>query len=222
MSFILLMIGFSRFNVDFASIISQLLTSFYMPGYNLIPAGYIYEVNVMELTYLVIVTTILNLYLINLLILKFNKRSKPSKIYIEDIKKLIVISLITIIFLQTNNQINYSVKEFNKSKNLPFRSHRPQFFTNADDIAQLCKNVLPGKHNAYFKTDIDLSTDPGMLFHRALAYYLYPIDIRNTRKDTKDSLIVFQKHNPKSELTDDWQLLTIIDNKSLLAIRKIK
>lgn len=222
MSLILVMVGLSRFDFDFASIISKLLKSFYRPGYNLIPAGYLYEINIMTLIYLVIVLTILNLYLINFLIFKFNKKSKPLKNSFEDIKKIIIISLIVIIFLQTINQINYSIKEFNTFKNLPFHSHRPQFFTDAAQIAQLYKKNLPGKHNAYFKTDLNMSADPGMLFHRALAYYLYPIDIRNTRNDSKDSLIVFQKNDPMSELTDDWQLLAIIDDKSLVAIRKIK
>ena len=87
-------------------------------------------------------------------------------------------------------------------------------------FAQYCKRNLPGSHNAEFMTDSDLSRDPGMINHRMLAYFLYPIDIRNVRNESKDSLIIFKKKDALSYVPAEYKVIGMFDSNNLIAVKR--
>ncbi|MFA5088835.1 MAG: hypothetical protein WC552_07360, partial [Candidatus Omnitrophota bacterium] len=60
----------------------------------------------------------------------------------------------------------------------------------------------------------------GMFYQRALAYYLYPIDIRVHREEVPDCVIVFEKENPLNSIPEGFKLLKQFDGFSLLAVRE--
>ena len=87
-------------------------------------------------------------------------------------------------------------------------------------LAQYCKSVLPNDTSAKFITDLDLSTDPGMGYHRMLAYFLYPIDMRDVRKKETNAIIAIAKHHAKESVPDNFEILVTLDEHNLIAVKK--
>ncbi len=88
------------------------------------------------------------------------------------------------------------------------------------DFAQKTKLLAPGPRNAKFITDWDLNKSPFMFYHRVLAYFLYPIDIRNVRKEPIDTIVVFNKKNPLEVVPDNFEVLKVLGKKGLIAVKK--
>ena len=59
-----------------------------------------------------------------------------------------------------------------------------------------------------------------MIIHRILAYYLYPVDLRNIRREKAAYLIAFQKKNAKDHIPPDYTILTQLDDQTLIAVLK--
>ncbi len=83
-----------------------------------------------------------------------------------------------------------------------------------------CHNFINGAQNAQLITDLDLNREPGMLDHRMLAYYLYPIDIRNVRRKAPDYLLFFMKRNASDHVPDNFKIIAVINKDNLIAKRK--
>jgi len=86
-------------------------------------------------------------------------------------------------------------------------------------IASFYKSQIQGPLNTAFTTDLDLSKDPGMLMHRSLAFYLYPIDIRQIRNGKTDSWIAFEKENAAQFVPEGYTIAVQYDPKNLIAVR---
>ena len=101
-----------------------------------------------------------------------------------------------------------------------------KYFTLEDPdsyrFAKYCQRLLPGQHSAKLITGLDTSRDPGMLIHRKLAYFLYPIDIRNIRKEPVDSLIIFAVKDATQLVPEDFQISGKYNESSLIAVKKSK
>lgn len=212
---------FVKSGISFSELLSQLQYAFYQPNYDYLSANFIYGNNMMTLIYLLILIFLPLFIIFDSLKTKIHKNASLWKIMKQKGIKTIYFLLILMTFLQIKDQINYSFNEYSFYKDLPHASRYYEINASAANLAKQCRVHLPGKLNSSFKTDLDLNADPGMFFQRALAYYLYPIDIKDIRQEPKDSLIVI-KTNPQSELSNDWQLLATINDQTLIAIRKIK
>ena len=118
------------------------------------------------------------------------------------------------------NQIKYFVFEHKHYAAKPIDEKYYGILKTVHDYAVFCRRNLPGKHSAQFISDLDVSKDPGMSTHRAVAYYLYPIDIRNIRQEPKDSLVVFKKNNPVQSVPDDFRVIGMFGETNLLAVKQ--
>jgi hypothetical protein len=94
------------------------------------------------------------------------------------------------------------------------------FFDNSYRFAQYCHLHLPGKHWGQVVTDLDITKPQEMITFFAVAYYLYPIDIRIDRHHPKDCLVIFSKKDPLVGIPDNYQVAGNFDEHSLLAIPK--
>ena len=146
-------------------------------------------------------------------------RSHHNVSILHETQRVLLTVFIIVIILQTMNQMRYFLVTFDtyNGKDVEARYLGP--FKKVYDFAQFCKIRLPGQHNAELITDLDTSQDPGMFLHRALAYYLYPIDIRDIRERDKELLIAFEKKNVIHNVPQGYHLIGAWDNDNIVAIR---
>lgn len=126
--------------------------------------------------------------------------------------------LILVILFQTMNQARYLMAMYQGYHGKTIEERRSPLLRKISLFAQYCQERLPGQHNARFLSDLDLSNDPGMFIHRALAYYLYPIDIRDIRKGDKDSLII-HKANAVQHIPEGYTLVGQWNEYAAVAIK---
>lgn len=93
-------------------------------------------------------------------------------------------------------------------------------FKNSYQFARYCQRNFPGKHWGIPITDMDTTQSHGMLTFAAIAYYLYPIDIRIDKGHPKDCLIIFAKDDPLTQVADGYVAMPPFDKKSLIAIKQ--
>ena len=67
---------------------------------------------------------------------------------------------------------------------------------------------------------MDLSGEPDMFYYRALAYYLYPIDIRDIRRQEKDSVMILSSEAYSPHIPENFKILGSIDERCFLAVKK--
>jgi len=87
-------------------------------------------------------------------------------------------------------------------------------------MAGFCNGIVSGSHKAIFETDLDINNDPGMIIHRSLAYYLYPIDIRGIHRGEPDLWIAFNKNEAIKHIPDGYKVLGILNNQNIIAIKE--
>jgi hypothetical protein len=128
-------------------------------------------------------------------------------------------SFLIIVALQTIGQTYYFIREFQWINGKKTADRYPGALKEIVNFAEFCKQKLPGKYSCQLITDFDMSRDPGMFFHRTLAYHLYPIDIRDIRRSPANCAIVFIAQNPRSRVPKSYDVIGSWGEKSLLAIK---
>lgn len=87
-------------------------------------------------------------------------------------------------------------------------------------MANFCLAHLDNhRRTAELSTDLDLSRDPGMIMHRCLAFYLYPVDLRHVRAQEADTWIAFEKANAREHVPDGFKIIAELDSANLIAIK---
>lgn len=202
------------------TIILPLLNEFYKPHHNISLPPYIAGTNAYALMYFIFFLSLLPLHLIRRLCGKRRDAQVDSPIFATALHTTFALFCL-LAALQTISQINYARVEFRTfagksgdEKNAAIAGEKLYSFI------QYCRKILPGAHNARFLMDMDLSNDPGMITHRMLAYYLYPIDIRGVRSGPIDSLIIFAKKDAVAGVPDDFKIIGTFDPSSVIAVKK--
>jgi len=138
----------------------------------------------------------------------------------------VVIALVSVYLLyiisQTLGQIFYlrSCMEDNhrRTVNEKYASLLGPVFNYSITVRQ---TLLEQKHfSCQFLTDKDLSRDPGMLDFRIIAYFLYPVDLRNIRAEEQDCLVVYDKKNATQFVPADYRIVQKFDDRHLVAVRQ--
>src|SRR3989338_5403853 len=196
--------------------IKVIVDGFYNPNQNIFFPPYIAGINPYALIYLIFFTSLPFLHFIHKLRGRKTDRRTGSPIFATALHAgFTLFCLLTV--LQTTSLINYARVEFGtfagksgEKKNTAIAGKKLCSFI------QYCREILPGFHNAQLLTDMDLSNDPGMITQRMLAYYLYPIDIRNVRGGRPvDSILVFDKADAVASVPDDFKVIGTFDQSSV-------
>ena len=88
-------------------------------------------------------------------------------------------------------------------------------------LPEITKIYLPGYHRTKFITDLNIKEDPGALYYRQLAYFLYPVDIRNIRPEEPfDSVLIFSKKNAIDYIPVGYQIHHTFNDQNIIAIKK--
>jgi hypothetical protein len=90
-------------------------------------------------------------------------------------------------------------------------------------FAEQIRGALPGKHNAQLVTGLDFHNNSENMFEqRKLAYFLYPIDIRDIRLGDKDVIVVLHKENPEQYVPSGYEIMVRRGDDSLAAVKRWK
>lgn len=197
-------------------IIEKFSYNFYFPHTNFFLPGYVGGVNINHYFYeLVFMSTLLVIALQRMLVRAIDRLSH--------LKTLVVVSTIVYVFMtgwQAINQVEHlrKIQEVFAGKTLDQRLEI--MFGHTYRYARDVKEWVPGKHTGELITSLDISQDPGMFMYRALAYHLYPVDIRGIRGEPADCLIVFMKDHAVESVPPDYRILHVFDDQNLLAVKR--
>ncbi len=204
-------------HIDIQSLIVKFFNGFYIPHHNFCLPGKIAGWNLLVCVYILILLSAATFVILKMI---FRKSSNDFQLA-PTIKNLMHAFLILVILFQTMNQARYFIAMYQGYHGKTIEERRSPLLREISLFAQYCQERLPGQHNARFLSDLDLSNDPGMFIHRALAYYLYPIDIRDIRKGDKDSLII-HKANAVQHIPEGYTLIEQINEYNAIAIKSLK
>lgn len=194
--------------------------NFYKPHENIFFAPSLAGINFYIFIYAVLLLSLIFLAFINSIRTRRKKSNPPESIFsLLPILLVIMFSLVTI--TQTIGQAYYAKREFVLFTDKTMEEkYAVVTGPRIHSFVRYCRKILPGFHNANFLTGMDRSKDPGMISHRMLTYFLYPIDVRGVRGGRTDSLIVFYKEDAVASIPDDFRILGTFDQYSVVAIRK--
>lgn len=186
----------------------------YMPHVNIFFAPLVDGVNLYVFFY-----AILYCSLLLTIGVRFLHKERFDRMAIASFSVLILYGLITALLTKqwaadTLRNIKTFSGKTTEEKNAALRHNHIFIF------AQFCRSRLPEKGAARIVTDLDLTRDPGMFYQRRLAYYLYPIDMRNVRQEEPEIMIIFAKHNAKASVPEDFEILASLDEENLVAVKK--
>lgn len=87
-------------------------------------------------------------------------------------------------------------------------------------LASFCRLNFPGKHKGELISDLNFSHDPAMSFHRRLAYFIYPIDIRGITNRPADCRLISFKHNPQGFIPEKHTGMYRFDEQNIFITGK--
>lgn len=126
-----------------------------------------------------------------------------------------------LIGFQSLNQLKVFVAQWQAFAGKTLAEKNQAILGKTYKFAQLCREAWPGYHRAELVTDLDMSRDPGMYMHRAVAYHLYPIDIRAIhREGLSETIVLFYKKNARAFVPDDFEIIAALDDENVLAVKK--
>lgn len=196
------------------------LQNLYRPNQNIVLAPYLAGVNFYTFFYIVLLLSIAFLGLIHIM-RRQRKRGNTLEPLYTTISLLIFILFPVVSALQTISLAYDAKKEF---KIFAGKTMEQKYSAIAGpkiySFIRYSKERLPGFHNTQFLTDMNLEKDPGMIIYRILAYFLYPIDIRNVRGGASDSLIIFAKDHAAASVPENFRVLGTFDQHTLIAVPK--
>ncbi len=200
--------------------LTRSIQNLYNPNHNISPAPYIQGVNFYVYVYFVLFLSMISLRLIAKC---SNQGAQKTNTSLSILFRCAMIVYALTLGAQTLSLFRHALTEFRVYTGKSTEEKYAKIISGkAYTFARYCRSVLPGPHRANFMTDMDLNNDPGMITHRMLAYHLYPIDIRGIREEAADSLIIFKKKNAVADVPDDFEIIGLWGEDSLIAVPKNK
>ena len=213
--YIFIWLNFSQW-ITVHSLFKKLLTTFYIPHHNVCIVGKYANINSYFYIYAILILSVMSIYLLRLIRPSLRNGLKSEPVLLKTTLLIVILT----IGLQTLNQVNYFVSEIRTFSGKPLEQRYGFLLQVPFLYAQEAHEHLPSRHYSELITDLDMTKDPGMLIHRALAYFLYPIDIRVDLESPKDCLIVFHKKDAIKSVPEDYEILARVGEKYLLAKKK--
>jgi hypothetical protein len=202
--------------LDYAILGRQLLGNFYWCHHNYCQYGNLGDMNAIFFFYGIIFFSALTIRVLCLRGEGAQRNSDFSQIF----KYTTIIVFCLLMTLQTASHISSFLSEYKAFANKPLMERYPPPIKRLKEYASFVREILPGAQSAAFATDMDISRDPGMFYHRAFAYYLYPVDIRNIRGLETDYLIVLHTGENALQVPPNYQILGSVDGECFVATKQ--
>lgn len=203
-------------HVTFRQSLGTFAQQFYLPQKNGIFVGTFLGHNVLLYFY-----GLFGLLTLAALVVLFWERGRIER---ERLKALIlvaaVITFLSLGIFQGVHHVKTFAGEFKKFHGTTQEQRIASYFKNSYAYARYCQKHVPGKHWGRVVTGTNIKEAEAMLTFFAVAYYLYPIDIRIDVQHPPDCLVIFLKKNPLESVPADYRAFEPYDERSLIAIRK--
>lgn len=137
---------------------------------------------------------------------QFSRRNKKARVsvYHAVIFAWVVFFVVTTI-LSLISQAIFFRNHYQIFSQKTLSEKQEYIFENLYRFPQMISRDFPGHYRAEWITDIDTTKEPGMFAHRAVAYFLYPIDIRGIRSpEPFEARIMMDKENAEDFLRDGF------------------
>ena len=202
----------------FKNFLVQAHTKLYQQHHNIIPAPYIANINFYRYLYYALFLNFILLYFIKKIfksdVFKIKQSLMPPTL------SLLFTVYIFVIFIQTLSLSLHAHREYVQFSGKSTDQKYGEILKSIYILPQRTKKLFPGYHKAELITDLNLTEDPGQLYYRQMAYFLYPIDIRGIHKHADPDLaLIFFKQNAIAHVPDGYKPRYIFDNKNLIAIK---
>lgn len=219
-SILISMVGYSLFLKLPPLQLCKLLTQgLYRPNHNIFIAKHVAGINFYTYIYSALTCAMILSFLYHKIypFKTVHNTKTPIKIHLLP---LTLTLFVCVTILNTTNFLEHAANELRIYSNKSLHEKNRDIIGGpAYELAQYCKFYLPGYHSTQIITDMDMSVDPGMLRHRQLAYYLYPIDIRGIRGEAPDSVFIFLKDNAINYIPKGYRLLHALDSRNIIAVK---
>jgi len=147
-------------------------------------------------------------------------RHAPRTISEQAVTAVVCVYVLTL-FCQVGGQIRYLMKHrafLARTTDQKYNSLAGEYFRGPVWAQQL---LPPGRrYTCQLLTDMDISQDPGMLKHRMLSYFFYPVDLRNVHGQEPNCIFAFDKDKAASHVPPEYVIIKKWDDRHLLAILK--
>jgi hypothetical protein len=208
-----------RFQCHFSSgQLAPVPYSFYQPHPNSFFNLSIGGINGLSLFYLIFMLSWITSVILQLGVFKI----RSSKIIIQITLSILFMVYVAFTVLQSLSLCNF-IRKCDFDFHGPFNSQpyaKIPAYREPYQFAKTCQERLPGVHKAKFITDMDLMNSEQASIHRALAYFLYPIDIREVQPGPYDCLVIYHKRNPERFIERGFKSLLKLNDSDILAIKE--
>ena len=186
------------------------MLEFYYPNHNIFGLGRIHHVSVYIFFYLLVIAAILVMLLINLVI------SKKFSSSFVGLMAFVVFGVVLV--FQTINQGFYISYEMKRFAGKTTSEKKSKLFGYSYYFAVFCRQHLKGRYQGKLITDFDVMQT---LEPYILAYHLYPVvDLLLVKDHPKNCLIFFNKRNAGQYVPENYKILAVFDENSLVAVKK--
>lgn len=206
--------------IDFSKhFLSQIYKHLYRPHHNIFDLPDIGGITFYHYVYIALLLASLSLCLIKK-ILK-SKAPKKKQAISSTLLSLVFTAYIFVTIVQTASFFKFFKKEFKNFSGKSTEKNYTRIFKPIYLLPKYTRFRLPGYHRAKFITDMNIKKDPGALLYRALAHFLYPVDIRNIRSNEPfDTVLIFFKKDAVSHIPDGYQLQYAFNDENVIATRE--
>ncbi len=162
---------------------------YYRPHANIFYSAPIFGIHTYSYLYVILAAGVLIVKFLSDMFLEFFGKVSISRIILN----VSVALFICVMALQITAHFSYFQREWRLFDGKTIEQKNAIISGEVYSFANFCKKHIEQDASVELVTDLDLSRDPGMLNHRQLAYYLYPIDLRGIRKKENKYQILFNK-----------------------------
>ena len=195
----------------------------YVPHYNTCRVGKIGNLSFYRFLYYLILFAYLILEFARRILKKYGQSHFPSN------RIVLLTVLSSLLLMQAVSHGRYFFYEYLFYEDQTTSQKYTKIYLNLFRFPNFCKEILPGKHAAELRTDLDIREDDIFYYHIVLSYFLYPIDMKpNMRQkdyrldnpEPADCLLVFWKSNPMNIIPPDFKVKGVYNPVSLVAVKK--
>ena len=150
---------------------------------------------------------------ISLLVMYFQKRLNFQKVL-----QVFFLAIGIMVALRVIFQIKFLKNDFRDFYGKQTAEKLQTYYGIFYDFPQKVREVLPENSKAKFVTDYEGEED--MQARMVLAYFLYPIDIKDIRKGPVNAYLIFNKDKALTHVPAGFEVIRQLDDRTLIAVKK--